>query len=381
MLGSFPPLRGISSYCFELATSVAGNACQVEFLSFKKMYPRFLYPGKDLEDDHTFPAVAGGHLHVKRDLVWYNPLGWILEGLKSKASILHAQWWSLPLAPVYLCLCALYQIQCKPIVFTVHNVLPHEPSALFFFLSRLLFSMGDHFIVHSRLNQQQLVDCYGISPGDISLIPHGSLDFQVNPQADEKKIRAELGFLPEHQVVLLFGAIRPYKGIDTAISAFVQVKKHNPAARLLIVGKLWQSWEPYDAMIKRHGLEKHVVVCLRYIPSAEVHRYFCASDLVILPYHHFDSQSGVGGAAISFRKPLIVTQVGGLPDLVLDPHAVIPPADPIALAEAITNCINHPERLKKMEKDADRVAQMLSWTGIAQRTIAVYESLLQRYHE
>jgi hypothetical protein len=147
MLGSFPPLRGISSYCFELATSVAGDACRVEFISFKKMYPAFLYPGRDLKDDHTFPPVRNRHLQVKRNIAWYNPVGWILAGLKSRASLLHAQWWSLPLAPVYLCLCIIFKIRRKPIVFTIHNVLPHERSPFFYCLSRLLFSLGDHFIV------------------------------------------------------------------------------------------------------------------------------------------------------------------------------------------------------------------------------------------
>lgn len=377
MLGSFPPLRGISSYCLELATSVASKTCHVTFISFKKMYPDFLYPGGDLADDNTFPAVINSHLHVKRKIAWYNPIGWILQGLKIEASLLHAQWWSLPLVPIYLCLCFIFKIRRKPIVFTVHNVLSHERSPLFFHLSRLLFTLGNHFIVHSRLNRQQLADFYGISPDAISLVPHGPLDFQVNSNADKNKIRAGLGFSPNHRVVLLFGAIRPYKGIDTAIIAFAHVKAKIPSAQLLIAGKLWGNWRPYEELIKRYGIEKNVVTCLEYIPSAEVHRYFCASDLVILPYHHFDSQSGVGGTAVSFRKPLIVTRVGGLPDLVADQRAVVPPADSTALAAAITDSLTDPSWLMKMAKDADTIAQRLSWAGIARQTIAIYEQLIQ----
>lgn len=376
MLGSFPPLRGISSYCFELATAVAGDTCHVDFLSFKTMYPKFLYPGRDLADDHTFPTVQRKDLQVNRNLTWYNPIGWILEGWKNQASLLHAQWWSLPLAPIYLCLSIVFKIRQKPIVFTVHNVLPHECSPLFFHLSRLLFALGDHFIVHSKLNRQQLIDFYGIAPNSVSLIPHGPLDFQVNICADKNKIRSELGFTGDNKIILLFGAIRPYKGIDTAITAFGRVIADIPEARLFIVGKLWQCWKPYKAMIKQLGIEKHVTACLEYIPSGEVHRYFCAADLVILPYHKFDSQSGVGGTAISFRKPLIVTQVGGLPDLVLDPNAIVPPSDPEALADAILRCINNPARSMKMAKDAETIAEIFSWTAIAKRTIDIYENLM-----
>jgi glycosyltransferase involved in cell wall biosynthesis len=378
MLGSFPPLRGISSYCFELATSVASDACKVEFISFKKMYPTFLYPGGDLKDDDTFPPVHNSHLSVKRNMVWYNPFGWIAEGFNSRASLLHAQWWSLPLAPVYLCLCGIFKLSRRPIVFTIHNVLSHEHSPLFFQLSRLLFSMGDHFIVHSQLNRQQLMDSYAIPSKAISRIPHGPLDLQVNANANRSIIRAELGFSPRHKVVLLFGAIRPYKGVETAISAFARVRAQIPEARLLIVGKVWHHWKPYKSLINHLGIGKQVVTHLEYVPSAEVHRYFCTADLVILPYHHFDSQSGVGGTAVSFRKPLIVTKVGGLPDLVVDRHAVVPPADSTALAEAMAGCLNDPERLKKMARDADTVAQKLSWNGIAKQTVAVYESLITK---
>jgi glycosyltransferase involved in cell wall biosynthesis len=146
----------------------------------------------------------------------------------------------------------------------------------------------------------------------------------------------------------------------------------------LIAGKRWENWKPYEKLIKHHGIDAHVVTCLEYIPSADVHRYFCASDLVILPYHHFDSQSGVGGTAVSFRKPLIVTRVGGLPDLVVDQRAIIPPADPTALAQTIMDCLESPARLNKMANDADKIAQRISWNGIAKRTSAVYESLITK---
>lgn len=378
MLGSFPPLRGISSYCYELSKSIAGKNCRVEFISFKSMYPAFLYPGKDLKDDNTFPSADNPYLHVKRKIAWYNPLGWISGALESNGMLLHAQWWSPPLAPIYFCICLLFRIKRKPVVFTVHNVFPHERSLFFSQVSRFLFLLGNHFIVHSAINRKQLMDYYEIPSAKISLIPHGPLDLQVNAYADRDKIRSELGFNKDHKVVLLFGAIRPYKGIDTAITAFARVKKQIPAARLLIVGKLWQDWTPYDAMIRKCGIEKQVVTRLDYIPSADVHRYFCAADLVVLPYRHFDSQSGVGGTAVSFRKPLIVTQVGGLPELLIDTGAVVPPGDPNALAQAIYGCLNDPERLLKLSKDAEIVAQRLSWDSIAEKTVSIYEKLLRR---
>ncbi|MGD9212612.1 MAG: glycosyltransferase, partial [Desulfobacteraceae bacterium] len=180
------------------------------------------------------------------------------------------------------------------------------------------------------------------------------------------------------KVILLFGAVRSYKGIDSAIDAFARVKKKVSTAKLLIVGKLWEDWEPYASLIKHHEIDKEVATHLNYIPSAEVHRYFVAADLVILPYHHFDSQSGVGGTAIAFRKPMIVTRVGGLPELVIDPKAVVSERDPAALAEAIITTFNDPARLKKMAKDADTVAKRISWDNIVKQTIGIYKRLLEK---
>ena len=375
MLGTFPPLRGLSSYCFELSLAMA-QLVQVEFISFYKLYPGFLYPGGGLNEDDSFPAAAHARLKVKRRLTWCNPITWFREALFSGADLLHAQWWSLPLSIIYGCMCAVFKLRGKPIVFTVHNVLGHEHPRLFETVSRWLFKLGDHFIVHTREGRRQMQAHYAI-PGDrISVISHGSLDFHVRKRVDRDKIRQELNIEPRQNLILLFGAIRPYKGVDTALKAFSRVLLEVPDSILMIAGKLWQKWDPYQKLIDKDGITKEVRTYLDYIPSAEVYRYFEAADLVILPYHQFSSQSGIGGTAISFRKPLIVTAVGGLPDLVGNPEYVVPPNDPDFLARRIIDCLTDPDRLSAMAADAEQVAARISWSSIARKTQAVYENLL-----
>ena len=375
MLGSFPPLRGLSSYCFEIAKAVAASV-NVDFISFKKMYPGFLYPGRDLRDDLTFPAPNSKGLRVRRRLTWYNPVTWVLEGMFTKADLLHAQWWSLPLVPVYMVVCGIMKLRGRPIVFTVHNVLSHDRSRLFKIASQVLFKLGDHFIVHTRKNHQQLVSCYGIRSELISEIPHGSLDFQVRNQIDRSNVRRELGITPGRRVILLFGAIRPYKGVKTAIEALPDIVREIPEAILLIAGKSWQSWDTYQMLIEQLGLNNSVITFLDYIPSGEVYKYFEVADLVILPYDRFDSQSGVGSSAVSFRKPMIVSDVGGLPDLVQDPRCIVPPNDPAALARAITGCLTDANRLTTMTAGMEEVAAKLSWPAIAKKTITTYKTLI-----
>ena len=377
MLGTFPPLRGLSSYCLELAVAVA-ELVQVEFISFRKLYPGFLYPGGNLKDDDSFPPAEHKRLNVQRRLTWYNPFTWLRAAFFTGADLLHAQWWSLPLFLVYACICAIFKLRGKPIVFTVHNVRGHEPSRLFDTASCWLLKLGDHFIVHTRQGRRLMQANYGLPAERISVIPHGSLDFHVNKSVDRDQIRQEMGMDSRHKVILLFGAVRAYKGVDIALKAFAQVLLEVPDAILLIAGKLWHKWDPYEQIIDTYGIASEVRTHLDYIPSNEVYRYFEAADLVILPYRHFSSQSGIGGTAISFRKPLIVTDVGGLPDLVANPEYVVPPEDPDGLARKIIDCLTDQHRMTAMAVDAEKIAAEFSWSAIAQKTVAIYDRLMAK---
>jgi glycosyltransferase involved in cell wall biosynthesis len=376
VLGTLPPLRGLSSYCYEFALAMAGHHA-IDFISFKKLYPAFLYPGGELKEDATFPPIRHRQLTVRRTLAWNNPAGWVREGFSQRADLLHAQWWSLPLAPIYAVICAGFKMRGKPVVVTVHNVVAHERDRAFRLVSGLLYRLADHFIVHTRANADQLQDRFGIGPEQISTIAHGPLDFHVRKNVDRHAVRRRMGFAPNHRVILLFGAIRPYKGIDTAIDAVARVLASNPDARLLIAGKPWESWAPYAARIEALGIGPEVAAHLRYIPSGEVHRFFTAADLVVLPYHHFESQSGAGSVALSFGKPMIVTDVGGLPDLVADHRWIVPPRNAPALARAINHCLDRPDRLSAMARNAEAAARRAAWPAIAKRTALVYKNLLR----
>lgn len=376
ILGTLPPIRALSSYCFELTRSLT-KICGVEFISFKKIYPAFLYPGGKPDDDHSYPEINDPNVKIRRRLAWYNPFSWLVEGLTATGDLLHAQWWSMPLFPVYMAVCVCFKIRKKPVIFTVHNVLSHEKSLIYFKLSQFLFKTGDYFIVHSDLNKQQLMQFYGIPVAQISIIHHGSLDFHIKPQADRTVLRKEFGFSPENKVVLIFGAIRPYKGIDTAIRAFSETVSKIPDARLLIAGSVWGDWSPYDRLIRELRLEPFVITHLDYIPSGDVHKFFEVADLCVFPYLHFDSQSGAGAAALSFHKPMIVSDVGGLPELVRDRRFIVAPDNPSALADAMSLCLQDPEILSGMATDAEMISAQFAWPEIAKKTEMIYQQVLK----
>jgi glycosyltransferase involved in cell wall biosynthesis len=382
MLGSLPPIRALSSYCLELALAIS-DLGRVEFISFNRIYPSFLYPGGDLQDDNTYPTITHPGLRIRRYLTWYNPTTWIAEAICANGELLHAQWWSLPLSPIYMIVCLGFRLRRKPVVFTIHNVQSHKKHFLYRFVTKVVLRLGSYFIVHSKPHIAQLIKYYSIPPERVIQIPHGPLDFHVQNDMDRNLVRSEMGFHTHEKIILLFGAIRPYKGVDTALKAFAKVVARIPEARLVIAGKLWERWERYWRLIERLGIGDNIKTYLRYIPSGEVWKFFTASDLVILPYHHFDAQSGVGATAISFRKPIIVSDVGGLPELVVDRRYVVPAKNPAALARTIVNCMQDTDQFAQMSDGAKSVAEKMAWPAIAKKTWDIYRNALglPRDHE
>ncbi len=150
---------------------------------------------------------------------------------------------------------------------------PHEPSLIYTMLSRMLFKLGDHFIVHSTSNRGQLIKNYKILPEKVTEIPHGPLDFHVPKNFRPKEGSWRDGFRWEQKVILLFGAIRPYKGIDTALNAFAGVASEVPESRLLIAGKLWVDWERHNKLIKKLKITDYVKTYFKYIPSKDVWKF------------------------------------------------------------------------------------------------------------
>lgn len=376
VLGSLPPLRALSGYCLEFSRSIS-RLVETEFISFKHIYPSFLYPGGKVKKDYTFPEFENTpNLKVRRNITWYNPLTWFSEGFFTEGKILHVQWWSPPLIFIYLTICLLYKLRGRPVAITVHNVLQHEKIKYYKIFSSILFKLCDHFIVHSEINSEILSNSFNIDVERITVIPHGPLDFFNQEEIDLTEARNDLGLSRQDKVILFFGAIRNYKGLDVALNAFAETVKEIPEARLVVAGRLWEPWDRYEKIIKEKNISNYIIKYLHYIESDQVAKFFIASDLIVLPYHHFDSQSGVGTTAVAFKKPMIVTRVGGLPDLVLDHENILPPGDINALAGRIITCLKDNSIIRKMSEETDIIAEQMSWQNVAVKTLSIYKKLI-----
>ncbi|HWK27799.1 MAG TPA: glycosyltransferase family 4 protein [Solirubrobacter sp.] len=265
------------------------------------------------------------------------------------ADVVHFQW--LPIQA----LDARLLPPVHPRVLTAHDVLPREPRPSQLAGQRALYERMDAIVVHSEHGAARLRDEVGLDPARVHVIPHGVLD-------NLAAVAPVPLFAKTRPVVLFFGLIRPYKGLDTLLEAW---RRAAPDAELWVVGM-----PRMDASFI-HG--PNVRTALRFVSGAELAGAFDAADLVVLPYREID-QSGVLFTALAFGKPLLLSAVGGFPEI--DGAALVPPDDPDALAGALTALLGDPARLERMAAASRALAAgAYGWDAIAARTLALYEAL------
>jgi glycosyltransferase involved in cell wall biosynthesis len=271
------------------------------------------------------------------------------------ADVVHFQW--LPIQ--YLDAFLLPSVH--PRLLTAHDVLPREPKPGQLAGQRRLYARMDAIVVHSRHGAARLRDELGLDPARIHVIPHGALTGlaeQPEDAAPPPELRGGDG--PR---VLFFGLIRPYKGLDVLLDAWRRADK--PAG-----ARLWVAGMPrMPVSIDQPDVD----AALRFVTGPELAGAFRAADLVVLPYREID-QSGVLFTALAFGKPLLLSDVGGFPEI--EGAELVPAGDVDALAEALTGLLADPERLARMAAASRAAASdTFSWDAIARRTLDLYAAL------
>lgn len=306
MIGTLPPWKGIPAYCKEMFEGINQQLDHFKFTGWKHLYPASLYPGGDPKTNEE--PVEGDN--VERSLSWYNPISWISVGLDSDVELVHAQWWSYPLAIPYISIFTVGKLRGKTVLVTVHNVEPHEQNVLTRFLNDLVYWFADEYVVHSEENKSQFSQKAGIDPERIHVISHPTIGPDKQGISNTDACR-ELALSPDRSTVLFFGNIRDYKGLDSLVR-MVDSLNDGRDVDLLIAGKCWEDWEKYEKLIQQHGLGDNVHRYPGFIPEDELELFFTAADVVALPYEYFDAQSGVAGLANHFRTVSVGYDEGGL---------------------------------------------------------------------
>jgi glycosyltransferase involved in cell wall biosynthesis len=350
-----------------LAAALARGGAEVELLTSRFLYGSVPEPeGYRVEERfYRRSASRGLEAPLRRGFKAVEHFADMLRFRRGvDADVVHYQWLTAP------GLDSMLLPPLRPRVMTAHYVLPPRPNRLQLASARRAFGRMDAVIAHSEHGARRLREEVGLDPERVRTIHHGAFDYLAR-LPDERALPAELR-AAEGPVALFFGLLRPYKGVDTLLEAFRRVE----AGELWIVGNPRMDVEPLRRLAEQ--APGRVRFLTRFVEEAEVPAIFRRADLLVLPYRDAE-HSGVLYAALAFGKPLVLSAVGGFPE-VADRGAarLVPPEDPQALAAALDELLgDQTARTELAEAAARAAAGPYSWDTAAASTLALYRELLQ----
>ncbi len=336
IIGPAHPLRGgLATFNQRLAREFISEGHDCSIWSFSLQYPSLLFPGKTQYTQE--PAPEGIEIHTVINSI--NPLNWINTGnrlRKVRPDIIVVRFW-LPLMGPALgtILRKVRKNKHTRIVCIADNVIPHEKRIGDKAFARYFLKSCDAFITMSEKVMKDLRLFEKTKPA--VWVSHPLYD-NFGSIVSKEEAKKKLGVDSQDSIVLFFGFIRKYKGLDLLLDAMAYLKNTKPETlnfKLLIAGEFYDDAKPYLEQIEKSGIKDNLILRTDFIPDSEVRYYLCAADVVIQPYRNA-TQSGVTPLAYHFEKPMIVTNVGGLPSLV--PHlkaGLVVKPEPSAIAEGI----------------------------------------------
>ncbi len=353
-------------YVFALAGALARAGADVEVLMSRYLYgPLPPADGFRVREDFYRRATARERgTNARRALRVAEHVPDMLRHRRTDADVVHYQWLTLEALDSFLL------ARGCPLVFTSHNVLRRGTGRLRERAARLVAARSDAVITHTEDGARAMVERFGADPDRVRVIPHGAFDY-LTRQEDEQPLPEELGEV-EGPVVLWFGVLRPYKGVDVLMEAFREIE----GAELWIVGRPWMAVEPLkEAARAARGKVRFVD---RFVTDREIPAYFRRADVVVLPYRRID-QSGVLYTALAFGKAMVLSDVGGFSEIGRAHGAaeLVPPEDPVALRETLARLVADPDARRALEERAAAAAAgHFSWDEIGRRTLELYEELV-----
>ena len=354
---AYPYRGGIAAFSERLAAEFAARGHDVRLVTFTLQYPSFLFPGKTQYSEGPAPK----NLEISRMLNSCNPLNWIRTGLKlrkMKADKIVFAFWTPFMAPAMGVAARLAKKSGARCIGLVHNLIPHERKPMDRFLSKYFCDSMDAFVTMSDSVLQDIRSFVPDKPS--AMCPHPLYDHYGALLSREEALN-RLGLSQDCRYLLFFGLIRDYKGLDWLLEAFADQRLQQFSdLKLIVAGEFYSDPQKYQDAIAALG--DRVVMRPEFIPDDMVRCYFCAADLVVQPYKTA-TQSGITQIAYHFDKPMLVTRVGGLPEIVPDGIAgyVTEPSVP-ALADALVDfASNKPD----FSKGISFQKQKYSWEKMA----------------
>ena len=367
IVGPAHPYRGgLASIMETMAREYQRRGYRVDILTFTLQYPALLFPGKSQTVDTPAPT----DLSIERKVSTINPMTWWQVGrklCKLRPDIVLMKYWTPFMAPCFGSIARLARKNGHTrVICQIDNVEPHEHHITDKMFNRYYLRSVDGFIYMSEQVH-----------GELTTYTHAPALFSPHPMFEhfgERKERTEacnaLGLYPDTRYALFFGLIRDYKGLDTLIEAWAKFRRSEH--KLLIAGEFYASRDKYIDLIERLGLQDDIILHDHFIPDSEVANYFSVSDCVVLPYKTA-TQSGVTQIAYNFRTPIIVTDVGGLKEIV--PNGVVGYVVDSSVEGVVDglNRIYEQGRLEEFTHNMEHERKRFSWAAMCDKIEEVYD--------
>ena len=369
---SHPYRGGIAAFTDRLANEFVAEGDDVHLYTFTLQYPSILFPGKTQYSD----ALAPKNIRIFRRINSINPISWVKTAKEIKAKnpdiVIFAYWMSF-FAPCYAKMAKIISknknTRC---IGLVHNMMPHEKSILDRVFSPCFVKKMDAFVALSKsvledvskLDKKSKPKCFS---------PHPLYD-HYGDKEDKSLAINSLYLDDKYNYLLFFGLIREYKGLDLLLKAMADERIDNYPIKLIVAGEFYEKKEPYLQMIDNYKINDKVVICDRYIPDEEVKNFFNLADMVVQPYKSA-TQSGVTQVAYHFEKPMLVTDVGGLREIVPDGKVgyVVEP-QPDKIADAICDFYDN-DRKEFFENNVVEEKKKYEWSKMTATIKKLYNDV------
>ena len=370
IIGPAWPLRGgLSAFDEKLATQFTEKGIQTRIDTFSLQYPSFLFPGKSQYT--TDPKPINVNIDVCINSI--NPFNWIKIGLKlyrEKPDLIIVRFWIPFLAPCLGTILKIAQLnKHTKVISIIDNMIPHEKRMGDRLLTKYFVKTVDGFIAMSEKVKN---DIKTFSHKPVSISPHPIFNHFGDP-ITKMEARTQLGLPQQDKIILFFGYIRKYKGLDLLIQAMADERIKKLGIQLMVVGEFYADASGYHDLVKALGLQNQIKFYSNYIPDGEVKNFVCSADFIIQPYKNA-TQSGVTPLAYHFEKPMLVTNVGGLADTVpnLKTGIVVTPTSE-AIAQGIETLYEMGENHFILNIIEEK--KKYSWSQMTEKFLALYQQL------
>jgi len=354
---AFPYRGGLAAYNERLALEYVKQGNEVEIYTFTLQYPSFLFPGKTQYSTDSAPAA----LNIQRKVNSVNPFNWIKVGreIKNKRpDLVLVKFWLPFMAP---CLGTITRIarsnKKTKIISILDNIIPHEKRFADRLFASYFVGSADGFVAMSKsvLTDVEIFD----RQKPKAFCPHPLYD-NFGLKLTRSEALAKVGLDESHRYMLFFGFVRDYKGLDLLLQAFADNRFRGKNIKLIVAGEFYNNSEQYFALEDQLALKGEVLWFNDFIPDAEVKNYFSLADIIVQPYKSA-TQSGVTQIAYHFEKPMLVTNVGGLAEIVPDGKVgyIVEPNDK-AIANALLDFFDN-NKLESFQENILIEKEKYSW--------------------